>query len=99
MTRDSRNPNNWSTREIEEDSAAYVAAQQAYRLDQAVAADRRQEEKDQERFTKAFVVAGGTRTDAHDAYRAKRNEEAALAARTADETARLAQRGATWSKV
>ena len=39
--KDSRNPNNWSNREIEEDSAAYVAAQQAYRLDQAVAADRR----------------------------------------------------------
>jgi hypothetical protein len=97
--KDSRNPNNWSTREIEEDSAGYVAAQAAYRLDQAVAADRRQEQQDQERFTKSFVVAGGTRADAHEAYRAKRNEQAAEAAAHADEAARLAQRGATMGKV
>ena len=99
MTRDSRNPNNWSTREIEEDSAAYVAAQEAYRQDQAREGRQRAEEKDQERFTKSFVVAGGTRADAHDAYRAKRNAEAAEAAAHADEAARLAQRGATWSRV
>ena len=97
--KDSRNPNNWSNRELEQDSAGYLAAQQAYRQDQAVAAAQRQAEQDLERFTKSFVVAGGTRADAHDAYRQRVNEEAALAARTADETARLAQRGATWSKV
>ncbi len=97
--KDSRNPNNWSNRELEQDTAGYLAAQLAYREDQAREGRQRQEEQDLERFTKAFVVAGGTRADAHDAYRAKRNEEAALAARTADETARLAQRGATWSKV
>ncbi len=99
MTRDSRNPNNWSTREIEGDSAAYVAAQEAYRQDQAREGRQRAEEQDQERFTKSFVVAGGTRADAHAAYRAKRNEEAAEAAAHADEAARLAERGATWSKV
>ncbi len=97
--KDSRNPNNWSNREIEQDSEGYRAAQSAYRQDQGVAATQRQAEQDQERFTKAFVVAGGTRADAHDAYRAKRNEEAALAARTADETARLAQRGATMGRL
>ncbi len=97
--KDSRNPNNWSNRELEQDTAGYLAAQQAYRQDQAVAADRRQEEQDLERFTKSFVVAGGTRADAHDAYRQRVNEEASLAARTAAETARLAQRGATWSRV
>jgi hypothetical protein len=97
--KDSRNPNAWSNREIEEDSAAYLAAQQAYRQDEAVAAAQRQEQLDKERFTKSFVVAGGTRADAHDAYRQRVNEEASLAARTADETARLAQRGATWSRV
>jgi len=97
--KDSRNPNAWSNKEIEGDSAAYVAAQQAYRQDQAVSAAQRQEQLDKERFTKAFVVAGGTRADAHDAYRQRVNEEAALAARTADETARLAQRGAAWSRV
>jgi hypothetical protein len=99
MTRDSRNPNAWKLKEIEEDSGAYVAAQEAYRQDQAVAAAQRQEQQDLERFTKSFVVAGGTRADAHDAYRERVNEEASLAARTADETARLAQRGATWSRV
>ena len=97
--KDSRNPNNWSNRELEQDSAGYLAAQSAHRQDQAAAAAQRSEEQDQERFTKSFVVAGGTRTDAHAAYRAKRNEEATLAARTADETARLAQRGATLNKV
>ncbi len=97
--KDSRNPNNWSNRELEQDSAGYLAAQSAYRQDQAAASDRRQAEQDQERFTKAFVVAGGTRADAHDAYRQRVNEEAALAARTADETARRAQRGATMGKV
>jgi len=94
-----RDNTKWTNREIEEDSAAYIAAQEAYRQDQAAAAAQRSEEQDQERFTKSFVVAGGTRTDAHAAYRAKRNEEATLAARTADETARLAQRGATLNKV
>ncbi len=97
--KDSRNPNNWSNRELEQDTAGYLAAQQAYRQDQAAAAAQRQAEQDLERFTKSFVVAGGTRADAHDAYRAKRNAEAAEAAAHADETARLAQRGATWSKV
>jgi hypothetical protein len=97
--KDSRNPNNWSNKEIEEDSAGYVAAQEAYRLDQAREGRQRAEEQDQERFTKSFVVAGGTRADAHDAYRQRVNEEASLAARTADETARLAQRGATMGKV
>jgi hypothetical protein len=67
--------------------------------EQAREGRQRAEEKDQERFTKAFVVAGGTRADAHDAYRAKRNEEATLAARTADETARRAQHGVTLGKV
>ena len=97
--KDSRNPNNWSNKEIEEDSAAYLAAQQAYRQDEAVAAAQRQEQLDKERFTKSFVVAGGTRADAHAAYRAKRHAEAAEAAAHADEAARLAQRGATLNKV
>jgi hypothetical protein len=97
--KDSRNPNNWSNREIEEDSAGYVVAQRAYREDQASAAAQRQAEQDQERFTKAFTQAGGSKADAASAYRAKRNEQAALAAAHADEAARLAQRGATWSKV
>jgi len=97
--KDSRNPNNWSNRELEQDSAGYLAAQSAHRQDQAAATAQRQAEQDLERFTKSFVVAGGTRADAHDAYRAKRNAEAAEAAAHADEAARLAQRGATLNKV
>ncbi len=97
--KDSRNPNAWSNREIEGDSAGYLAAQQACRQDQAAAAAQRQAEQDLERFTAAFVVAGGTRADAHAAYRERVNEEAAQAARTADETARRAQHGATMGRV
>jgi len=97
--KDSRNPNNWSNRELEQDTAGYLAAQQAYRQDQAVAAAQRQAEQDLERFTKSFVAAGGTKSGAGDAYRARRDEQAAEAARFADEAARLAQRGATLNKV
>ncbi len=99
MTRDSRNPNAWTLREIEGDSAAYVAAQEAYRKDRAVAEGQRNEERDRAAFEAAFVAAGGTRSGAGDAYRAKRDEQAAAAAAHADESAWLAQRGATWSKV
>ncbi len=99
MTKDSRNPNAWTNRDIEGDSAGYLAAQQAHRQDEAAAAGQRNEERDRAAFEAAFVVAGGTRADAHAAYRQRVNEEAAQAARTADETARRAQRGATMGKV
>jgi hypothetical protein len=99
MTRDSRNPNAWKLKEIEGDSEGYKAAQVAYRLDQAVAADRRQEERDRAAFEASFVAAGGTKSGAGDAYRARRNAEAAEAAAHADEAARLQGLGATWSKV
>ncbi len=97
--RDSRDHTKWTNKEIEQDSAGYIAAQRAHRQDEAVAADRRQEEQDQERFSAAFTKAGGSKADAHDAYRQRVNEEAAQAARTADETARLAQRGATMGRL
>ena len=93
--KDSRNPNNWSNRELEQDTAGYLAAQQAYRQDQAVAADRRQEEQDLERFTASFTKAGGSKVDAAAAYRAKRNEEATAAAAHADEAARERHRAAS----
>jgi hypothetical protein len=97
--KDSRNPNAWSNREIEADSAAYVAAQEAYRKDRAVAEGQRNEERDRAAFEASFVAAGGTKSGAGDAYRAKRDEQAAEAAAFADESARLGQRGATWSRV
>jgi hypothetical protein len=95
--KDSRNPNAWTLREIEQDSAGYVAAQEAYRKDRAVAEGQRNEERDRAAFEAEYVAAGGTKSGAGDAYRAKRNEQAAAA--HADESARLAQRGATWSRV
>jgi hypothetical protein len=97
--KDSRNPNAWTLKEIEGDSAAYVAAQEAYRKDRAVAEGQRNEERDRAAFEASFVAAGGTSSGAGDAYRAKRNEQAAAAAAHADEAARLGQRGATWSRV
>ncbi len=97
--KDSRNPNAWTNKEIEEDSAAYVAAQEAYRQDQAREGRQRAEQKDLERFTAAFTKAGGTKADAAAAYRAKQNEQATEAATFADESARLAQRGATMGRL
>ncbi len=99
MTRDSRNPNNWSTREIEGDSAGYLAAQRAHSLDLDDAAAQRNEERDRAAFEAEYVAAGGTKSGAGDAYRERRNEQAAAAAAHADESARLAQRGATLNKV
>jgi hypothetical protein len=99
MTRDSRNHQVWSLKEIEGDSAGYVAAQSAYRQDQDAAAAQRRADQDLERFTAAFLTAGGTKSGAGDAYRAKRDAEATEAATFADETARRAQRGATMGKV
>jgi hypothetical protein len=97
--KDSRNPNNWKLKEIEGDSEGYKAAQSAYRLDQAAAEFQRQEERDRAAFEAEYVAAGGTKSGAGDAYRARRDEQASLAARTADESARLAQRGSTWTKL
>jgi hypothetical protein len=94
-----KDPRNWSNREIEEDSEGYKAAQQACRQDEAVAAAQRNEERDRAAFESEYVAAGGTKSGAGDAYRAKRNETAAAAAAHADESARLAQRGATLNKV
>jgi len=97
--KDSRNPNAWTLREIEQDTAGYLAAQQAYRKDRAVAEGQRNAERDRAAFEASFVAAGGTRSGAGDAYRAKRDEQAALAARHADESARRAQRAATMGRV
>ncbi len=94
-----RDNTKWTNKEIEQDSAGYVAAQEAYRKDRAVAEAQRNEERDRAAFEASFVAAGGTKSGAGDAYRAKRDEQAAAAAAQADESARLAQRGATWSRV
>ncbi len=97
--KDSRNHQVWSLKEIEADSAAYVAAQEAYRKDRAVAEGQRNAERDRAAFEASFVAAGGTRSGAGDAWRKKRDEQASEAATLADETARLAQRGATMGRL
>jgi hypothetical protein len=97
--KDSRDHTKWTNKEIEQDSAGYIAAQRALRLDLDDAAAQRNEERDRAAFEAEYVAAGGTKSGAGDAYRAKRNETAAAAAAHADETARLAQRGATLNKV
>jgi hypothetical protein len=97
--KNSRNPNNWKLKEIEGDSEGYKAAQRAHSLDLDDAAAQRNEERDRAAFEAEYVAAGGTKSGAGDAYRARRNAEAAEAAAHADEAARLAQRGATMGKV
>ena len=93
--RDSRNPSAWTLKDIEGDSAGYKAAQSAARQDRTLEEQKRQEALDRAAFEAAFIKAGGTRAGAGDAYRAKRDQRASEAAAFADETARLAQRGAT----
>ena len=90
--KDPRNPNAWKLREIEQDSAGYVAAQEALRRDEAVAAERKAEDRDRDRFVAAFVKEGGSKADALDAHRERTNERAAEAVRTADEAADKAAR-------
>ena len=97
--KDSRNPSAWTNREIEGDPQGYTAAQQAHREDEAAANAKRAERLDRERFTRAFVAAGGRDADALDAYRERRNREAAQAAATADEAAIRGQRGATMGRL
>ena len=89
----------WKLKEIEADPQGYRAAQQAHREDQARAAAQRAEQQDKERFTRAFVAAGGRASDAPAAYRERRNREAARAAEVADEAARRGQHGTVLGKV
>ncbi len=97
--KDSRDHTKWTNKEIEGDSEGYKAAQRAHSLDLDDAAAQRNEERDRAAFEAEYVAAGGTKSGAGDAYRARRNAEAAEAAAHADEAARLAQRGATMGKV
>lgn len=88
MTKNPRDHREWTNKELEEDSAGYLEAQQAYREDQAAAAQKKRDEDDRERFTEKFVASGGMRSDAGAAWKGHRNEEAARAARAADAVAR-----------
>jgi hypothetical protein len=87
MTKNPRDERVWTNRELQEDSAGYLAAQQARREDEALAKQKRRDADDLERFTEAFVAAGGKESDARAAFKARRNEQAALAAAAAEESA------------
>jgi len=99
MTKAPRDERKWGNAELEADPQGYLAAQKARHEDEAAAADRKREQQDEEIFGAAFVANGGTKAGAGDAFRAKRDEQAALAARHADESARRAQRSAAMGKV
>jgi hypothetical protein len=92
MTRNPRDEREWTNKELEEDSAGYLAAQAARRKDEAAAEQKRRDADDLERFTEAFVAAGGSRSDAATAFKAHRNEQAATAAVQADLSAVEASR-------
>ncbi len=59
MTKNPRDHREWTLEEVEEDSAGYLAAQAIYHEDREKAAEQRAYEDDLERFTEAFVAAGG----------------------------------------
>jgi hypothetical protein len=87
MTKNPRDERVWTNRELQEDSAGYLAAQQARRKDEALAEQTRRDADDLERFTEAFVAAGGKESDARAAFKARRNEQAAVAAADAEDAA------------
>ena len=87
MTRNPRDHRDWTNIEVEEDPQGYLAAQEARRKDEAAAEQKKRDADDLERFTEAFVAAGGNKSDAAQAFKAHRNEQATTAARRADQEA------------
>lgn len=92
--KDPRNPQKWTNEEIAGDAAGYVAAQEAFREDEARARALEAEQMDRERFVEAFVAGGGARSGAEAAWRAARDQRASEVAQQADQTARRVQLGA-----
>jgi hypothetical protein len=92
VTKNPRDPRQWSNTEIAKDSQGYLAAQQAFREDRDAAQIRRREVDDLNRFTESFVRAGGKREDAEEAFWSKRNTDAAESAQRADDEALYASR-------
>jgi hypothetical protein len=87
MTMNPRDHREWSNKEVEENPQGYLAAQEAYREHKATEEQKKRDADDLERYTEAFVAAGGNKSDAAAAFRAHRNEQAATAARRADQEA------------
>jgi len=82
--KDPRNPYRWSNVEIEQDAPGYIAAQEAFRHAGEEAETRRREEDDLQRFSSAYVEAGGDHKDARAAFREQRGQQAAAAATKAE---------------
>lgn len=87
MTKNPRDHREWTNKELEQDSAGYLAAQQARREDQAAEEAKRRDEDDRKRFTEKFIASGGNKSDAEAAWKAHRKEQASEAAKRADQQA------------
>ena len=83
-----RKASEWTTREIESDSAGYLAAQKAEREDAGKAAERKAAADEQRRYEAAYVQAGGSKSEAAEAYRHHKDEGAREQAAVADEQGR-----------
>ena len=99
MTKNPRDPRMWTNRDIEEDSAGFLAAKEAYQEDQAKATEKKNLEYDKKVFTEAFVASGGNPGDASAAFKAERNRRATEAARRADQVAANESRRQMWRTV
>jgi type VI protein secretion system component VasF len=64
VTKNPRDPRQWTNMEIAKDAQGYLAAQDAFRADRDAAQIRRREVNDLNRFTESFVRAGGRREEA-----------------------------------
>src|SRR5215203_6508424 len=83
-----RKASDWTNEEIAESPSEYLQAQQAEEEDQDGAAERAREEADRKSYTEAYVAAGGSRSEAGEAYRTHRGQQGEQAAATDDEQAR-----------
>jgi hypothetical protein len=92
VTKNPRDPRQWTNLEIAEDAQGYLAAQDAFGADREAEQIRRREVDNLSRFTESFVRAGGKRQDAEQAFWEQRNADALQSARTADDQARAEQR-------
>jgi hypothetical protein len=78
---------NWSSRDVERDPQGFLETQRKEREEHQAERDRQNEQVALAQFTERFVAAGGERDQAASAFKAYRNEQAADAARQADQRA------------
>ncbi len=93
--KDKRDERKWLILELEADPQGYLQAQRARLEDEGAERARDAEQWDLEAFTALVVAGGGSRSEAAEAWRRRREELATEAAEHADEQARRVQHGAT----